>query len=205
MWVAHMTRERVYVHPSAFVAEDAVLGPGTKVWHSAQVREGARIGAECILGKGVYVGERVTIGDRVKIQNGASIYPGAVIEDGVFVGPHVVFTNDRYPRAINADGSLKSEDDWQVGQILVRHGASLGAGSVLIAGITVGRWALVAAGAVVARTVPDHGLVAGNPARLAGSVCVCARRLREERDGTLVCDHCGRRYRCDADGSVALA
>src|SRR6266699_2169315 len=185
MWEPHMTRDRVYVHPSAFVDEDAAIGPGTKVWHMAQVREGARIGAECILGKGAYVGEGVTIGNRVKIQNGASLYPGATVEDGVFIGPHVVFTNDRHPRAVNADGSLKSEDDWQLDEILVKEGASLGA--------------------VVVRSVPDHGLVAGNPARLIGSVCVCARRLREEQEGKLVCDQCGRRYRCDADGSVEPA
>ena len=200
-----MSRDGVYVHPSAFVADDAELGPGTKVWHLAQVREGARIGAECILGKGAYVGEGVRIGSRVKIQNGASVYPGATLEDGVFVGPHVSFTNDRHPRAINADGSLKTEDDWELGKIVVRQGAALGAGSVLIAGVTVGRWALVAAGAVVVHDVPDHGLVAGNPARLIGSVCVCARRLHEEDEGMLACRHCGRKYRCDADGSVRPA
>jgi UDP-2-acetamido-3-amino-2,3-dideoxy-glucuronate N-acetyltransferase len=200
-----MTRDPAYIHPSAFVAEDATLGPGTKVWHMAQVREGARIGSECILGKGAYVGEHVTIGDRVKIQNGASIYPGATVEDGVFVGPHVCFTNDRHPRAINADGSLKTDEDWELGKILVREGASLGASSVLIAGVTVGRWGLVAAGAVVVRDVPDHGLVAGNPARLIGSVCVCARRLREMGEGTLICDRCGREYRGDPDGSVRPA
>jgi UDP-2-acetamido-3-amino-2,3-dideoxy-glucuronate N-acetyltransferase len=200
-----MTPDGAYIHPSAFVAEDAEIGPGTKVWHGAQVREGARLGAECILGKGAYVGEGVRIGDRVKIQNGASIYPGATVEDGVFVGPHVCFTNDRHPRAINADGSLKSEDDWELGTIVVRQGASLGAGSILIAGVTVGRWALVAAGAVVARDVPDHGLVAGNPARLVGHVCVCARRLREESEGSLVCSHCGRRYRGESGGSVVPA
>jgi acetyltransferase-like isoleucine patch superfamily enzyme len=200
-----MTRDPAYIHPSAFVADDARLGPGTKVWHLAQVREGARIGAECILGKGAYVGEHVTIGDRVKIQNGASIYPGATVENGVFVGPHVCFTNDRHPRAINADGSLKTEEDWELGRILVREGASLGASSVLIAGVTIGKWALVAAGAVVVRDVPDHGLVAGNPARLIGSVCVCARRLREAGEGALLCDQCGREYGCDPDGSVRPA
>lgn len=200
-----MALDRAHVHPSAFVAADAKLGPGTKVWHLAQVREGARVGAGCILGKGAYVGEHVIIGDRVKIQNGASIYPGATVEDGVLVGPHVCFTNDRYPRAVNPDGSLKTQDDWELGKILVKEGASLGAASVLIAGVTVGRWALVAAGSVVLRDVPDHGLVAGNPARLIGSVCLCARRLREAGDGALVCDSCGRSYRCDAAGSVRPA
>jgi UDP-2-acetamido-3-amino-2,3-dideoxy-glucuronate N-acetyltransferase len=196
------TRDSAYVHPSAFVAEDAELGSGTKVWHLAQVREGARIGEECILGKGAYVGEGVRLGNRVKVQNGASIYPGATVEDGVLVGPHVCFTNDRYPRAINADGSLKSSGDWELGRILVREGASLGAASVLIAGVTVGRWAMVAAGAVVSHDVPDFGLVAGNPARRIGSVCACGHRLRETGANQLSCPHCGTVYRCESDGSV---
>lgn len=191
------------IHPTAVVAGDAELGPGTRVWHFAQVREGARIGSDCVLAKDVYVGEGVRIGDRVKIQNGASIYPGATVEDGVFIGPHVCFTNDRYPRAINADGSLKSASDWELTPILVREGASLGAASVLIAGVTIGRWALVAGGAVVTHDVPDYGLVAGNPARLAGHVCVCAHRLRGAGPALLVCDHCGSTYRIAADGTVS--
>ena len=193
----------MYVHETAFVADDAELGPGTMVWHLAQIREGARIGADCILGKGAYVGEGVRIGSRVKIQNGASIYSGATIEDGVFVGPHVCFTNDRHPRAINPDGSAKAADDWELGTILVRYGASLGAGSILVAGITVGRWALVAAGSVVVRDVPDHGLVAGNPAREIGLVCVCARRLPDVAEGRTVCGHCGRTY-VSAGDSIML-
>lgn len=190
------------MHPSAFVAEDAELGSGTKVWHLAQVREGASIGAECILGKGAYVGEGVRLGNRVKVQNGVSIYSGATVEDGVFIGPHVCFTNDRYPRAINADGSLKSSDDWEIGRILVREGASLGAACVLIAGVTVGRWAMVAAGAVVSHDVPDFGLVAGNPARRIGSVCVCGHRLREAGADRLTCASCHAAYRCGPDGTV---
>jgi acetyltransferase-like isoleucine patch superfamily enzyme len=191
-----------YVHPSAFVAEDATLGSGTKVWHMAQVRERASIGAECILGKGAYVGEGVRLGNRVKVQNGVSIYSGATVEDGVFIGPHVCFTNDRYPRAINADGSLKTSDDWEIGRILVREGASLGAACVLIAGVTVGRWAMVAAGAVVSHDVPDFGLVAGNPARRIGSVCVCGHRLREAGAGRLTCESCHAVYSCGPDGTV---
>ncbi len=192
-----------YVHPSAFVDAGARIGPGTKVWHLAQVRERAVIGAECILGKGVYVGEGVHIGRRVKIQNGVSIYPGATVEDGVFIGPHVCFTNDRHPRAVNPDGSVQTADQWEVSPILVREGASLGAACVLVAGITVGRWAMVAAGAVVTKDVPDHGLVAGNPARSIGSVCVCGRRLREASAGRLTCARCGRAYRVDAGGSIS--
>ena len=191
------------IHPTAVVAEDAELGPGTRVWHFVQVREGARIGSDCVLGKDVYVGEGVRIGDRVKVENGASIFAGATIEDGVFVGPHVCFTNDRHPRAVNPDGSLKSAHDWEVGKILVRDGASIGAASVLIAGITIGRWALVAAGSVVTHDVPDHGLVAGNPARLAGHVCVCAHRLTASGPHRLVCGHCGRSYAQSADGTVS--
>jgi UDP-2-acetamido-3-amino-2,3-dideoxy-glucuronate N-acetyltransferase len=193
----------VYVHPSAFVSTDAKIGPGTKVWHLAQVRERASIGAECILGKGVYVGEGVQIGSRVKIQNGVSIYPGATVEDGVFIGPHVCFTNDRHPRAVNPDGSVQTADQWEISPILVREGASLGAACVLVAGIIVGRWAMVAAGAVVTRDVPDHALVAGNPARRMGSVCVCGRRLHEASAGRLTCANCGRAYRSDASGSIS--
>ena len=195
-------KDNVYVHPTAFVASDANIGPGTKVWHLAQVREGATIGAECILGKGVYVGEGVQIGSRVKIQNGVSIYPGATVEDGVFIGPHVCFTNDRHPRAVNPDGSVQAAGQWELSPIRVRQGASLGGAVVLVAGVTVGRWALVAAGAVVTKDVPDYGMVAGNPARRIGSVCVCGRRLRELSAGRLSCAHCGATYRCEEDGSV---
>lgn len=195
----------VTVHPTAFVEDGAAVGAGTKVWHFAQVRSGARVGSECILGKGVYIGEGVQIGDRVKIQNGVSIYPGATVEDGVFIGPHVCFTNDRHPRAINPDGSLKSADDWEIGRIVVRAGASLGANSTLIAGITVGRWALVAGGSVVTKDVPDFGLVAGNPARLVGHVCTCSRRLREDGPGRLVCPSDGSTFRIAPDGTVSQA
>jgi UDP-2-acetamido-3-amino-2,3-dideoxy-glucuronate N-acetyltransferase len=166
------------VHPTAEVSSEAILGEGTRVWHQAQVREGARIGRNCIVGKGVYVDFHVTIGDNVKIQNGCYVYHGATLEDGVFLGPGVILTNDKHPRAINPDGSLKTDSDWVVGQILVKRGASLGAGAIVLPSVTVGAFAMVGAGSVVARDVPEHGLVYGNPARLAGFVCSCGEKLK---------------------------
>jgi UDP-2-acetamido-3-amino-2,3-dideoxy-glucuronate N-acetyltransferase len=187
----------IVIHPTADVSPGAALGRGTKVWHQAQVREGAVIGQNCILAKGVYVDFGVRIGDNVKIQNGSSVYHGVTLEDGVFVGPHVVFTNDVLPRAVNPDGSLKSDADWEVAATLVREGASIGAGTAVVAGVTIGRWALVGAGAVVTRDVPDFGLVYGNPARLAGYVCEVGHKLEssEELDGSVIffCRACNRR------------
>ncbi len=171
-----------YIHPSADVAADAVIGDDTKVWHLVQIRSGARIGRECIFGRGVYVDAHVAIGDRVKVQNYVSIYEGVTIEDGVFVGPHVVFTNDKQPRAINPDGSPKGATDWTIARTLVREGASLGANSTIVCGIAIGRWAMIGAGSVVTRDVPDYGLVVGNPARLLGYVCKCGERVPDGQD-----------------------
>jgi acetyltransferase-like isoleucine patch superfamily enzyme len=182
------------IHDTAEVSADAVIGPGTSIWNQSQVRERARIGAGCIIGKNVYVDVDVVIGDNVKIQNNVSLYHGVTVEDGVFVGPHVCFTNDRLPRAINRDGSLKTDDDWEVSPILVRRGAALGAASVILPGVTVGRWALVGAGSVVTADVPDHTLVAGNPARRRGSACPCGQPLRDAADGKPFsgpCPRCG--------------
>jgi len=170
----------LFIHSTAIVSPQAHVGEGTKIWHQAQVREGATLGRNCILGKGAYIDSNVTVGDNVKIQNGASVYHGVTLEDGVFAGPGVVLTNDKFPRAINPDGTLKSDDDWEVSPTLVRRGASLGAGAVILPGVTIGQFAMVAAGAVVTRDVPDYGLVMGNPARLRGFVCTCGRRLQEE-------------------------
>ncbi len=166
-----------FAHDTSSIAPDAVVGDRTQIWQHCQVREGAVIGEECILGKGVYVDARVHIGNRVKIQNYVSIYEGVTMEDGVFCGPHCVFTNDRQPRAINPDGSLKRADDWTIAPTLVRTGAAIGANATVVCGITIGRWAMVGAGAVVTRDVPDYGLVYGNPARLCGFVCPCGARL----------------------------
>ena len=192
----------VRIHPTAEVSDQAEIGPGTSIWHQSQVRERARIGRNCILSKGVYVCAGAVIGDNVKVQNYVSIYHGVTIEDGVFCGPHCVFTNDKWPRAINADGSPKSADDWEVTPTLVKRGASIGANAVIICGVTIGQWAMIGSGSVVSRDVPDYGLVWGNPARLYGFVCPCGQRLsgghgakvEEQTAGDLValtCQKCG--------------
>ena len=186
---------KVMVHPSAEVSPEAKIGDGTRIWSGVQVREGAVIGRECNIGKDVYIDKGVVIGDRVKIQNRASLYRGLTVEDGVFVGPHVAFTNDRYPRTITRDGRVQTDDDWQVEATLVRHGASIGAGCVVVSGVTVGRWAMVGAGSVVTHDVPDQALVRGNPARVAGYVCECGKRLDLDA-------WAADRWRCPACGAT---
>lgn len=179
-----------YIHPSAEVAADAVIGQDTKVWHLVQIRPGARIGRECVFGRGVYIDAGVRIGDRVKVQNYVSVYEGVAIENGVFVGPNAVFTNDKVPRAVNPDGSLKGATDWKISHTLVKEGAALGANCTIICGVTIGAWAMVGAGAVVTKDVPDYGLVVGNPAQLIGYVCKCGERLPADADPAVYeCDH----------------
>lgn len=191
-----MTETTYFVHPAAEVEPRAEIGAGTRIWRQAHVRDHARIGEQCNIGKGVFVDAHVRIGSRVKIQNHVSIFEGVTIEDGVFIGPHVCFTNDLFPRAVTPDGALKSADDWKITPTLVRYGASLGAGSVIRCGITIGRFALVGAGSVVTHDVPDFALVYGNPARVQGYVCRCARRFArvETRGSHLIgwCDRCRR-------------
>lgn len=185
----------VRIHPTADVSADAKIGEGTSIWHHCQVRPGVQIGENCILGKGVYVDADVCIGSNVKIQNYVSVYHGVTVEDGVFIGPHVCFTNDLRPRAINPDGSLKGATDWIVSETVVGKGAALGANSTIRCGIRIGEWAMVGSGSVVTRDVPAYGVVFGNPARLRGFVCPCGADLEKQSvDGDTVkavCPSCG--------------
>jgi acetyltransferase-like isoleucine patch superfamily enzyme len=195
------------VHATADIEADVSVGPNTSIWNRAQIRTGARIGAECIIGRDAFIDEGVVLGDRVKVQNAALVYHGVTVEDGVFIGPNAILTNDRYPRAVTPDGELARADDWTVSPIVLHTGCSIGAGAVVVAGVDVGRFATVGAGAVVTRSVVDQALMAGNPARRLGWVCICGARLLEASghpvpaepekyaiDPTLHCPRCGRRY-----------
>ncbi len=166
-----------FIHPTAEVEAGAVIGEGTKIWHLCHIRRDARIGDACVLGRGVFVDAGVQIGSRVKIQNYVSVFHGVTIEDGVFIGPHVCFTNDMWPRAVNPDLSLKAADDWVLVETRVRVGAAIGANSTIVCGVTIGRWAMVGAGSVVTKDVPDYALVVGNPARIIGYVTASGRRV----------------------------
>jgi acetyltransferase-like isoleucine patch superfamily enzyme len=180
------------VKDTAQVDPTAELGDGTTVWELAQVRERATLGAGCIVGRGAYVGTGVKIGDNVKLQNYALVYEPAVLGDGVFIGPAAVLTNDEFPRSVDPDGNLKRGSDWHAVAVTVGDGASIGARAVCVAPVTIGRWALVAAGAVVTRDVPDYALVAGVPARRIGWVGEAGVRLVDD----------GGQWRCPQTGAT---
>ena len=179
---------------SADVDPRARLGDGTRVWHLAQIREDAVVGAHCTIGRGAYIGPGVRLGDNVKLQNYALVYEPARLGDGVFIGPAAVLTNDEYPRAVTPEGRLKSGDDWHAVGVVVGEGASIGARAVCVAPVTVGRWALVAAGAVVVKDVPDFALVVGVPARQHGWVGRAGVPLQPKGDATFACPSTGAEY-----------
>lgn len=182
------------IHATADVAASAQIGKGAAIWHYAQVREDCVIGENVIVGRGVYVGNGVRIGANSKIQNYALIYEPAVLEDGVFIGPGAILTNDEYPRAINPDGSQKSGSDWEATGVTIREGASIGAGSICVAPVEIGAWALVAAGSTVTKNVPAFALVAGVPAKRIRWVGKAGVPLADEGAGQFVCPRTGARY-----------
>jgi acetyltransferase-like isoleucine patch superfamily enzyme len=189
------------IAPGADVEDGSSIGAGSTVWQLAAIRSGASIGEGCVIGRGAYIGPGVVMGDRCKVQNHALIYEPAVLEDGVFVGPAVVFTNDTFPRAITPDGRLKTADDWHAVGVTVRTGASIGARAVCIAPVVIGRWATVAAGAVVVKDVADFALVAGVPARRIGWVGPAGFPLQPQGEGDFVCPETGDTF-VEENGSL---
>lgn len=190
----------VKIHSSADVSESAVIGGETSVWHLAQVREDAVIGRNCIIGRGAYVGSGVHVGANSKIQNYALVYEPASIGSGVFIGPGAVLTNDTYPRAITPEGSVKSASDWEATGVTIQDGASIGAHSTCVAPVTIGAWAVVAAGAVVTKDVKPFSLVAGVPAKHVGWVGPAGKRLTVSQ-GVLSCPVTGEGFQ-EIDGNL---
>ncbi len=189
------------VMSSADVDATAHLGDDSVIWHLSQVREGAVLGAECVIGRGAYIGPGVHLGAGCKVQNYALVYEPARLADGVFIGPAAVLTNDEHPRAITPDGSLKTSTDWRPVGVTLERGASIGARAVCVAPVRIGAWASVGAGAVVTRDVPDYALVVGVPARQIGWVGAAGVRLVADQNhpGQWVCPRTGAAYLCDGD------
>jgi UDP-2-acetamido-3-amino-2,3-dideoxy-glucuronate N-acetyltransferase len=188
------------VHESSYVDEGCEIGAGTKIWHFSHVMTGARIGRACNIGQNVVISPQVVIGDNVKIQNNVSVYTGVILEDDVFCGPSMVFTN-----VVNPRSHVSRKDEYR--QTLVRRGASLGANSTIVCGHTIGRYAFVAAGAVVTRDVPDYALAVGNPARVTGWMCACGIKLAagSRPPERAVCGACGSEYRGEGTTLLSVA
>jgi UDP-2-acetamido-3-amino-2,3-dideoxy-glucuronate N-acetyltransferase len=196
----------VMIAKSADVDAEALIGTNTKVWHLAQVRGGARVGANCVIGRGAYVGAGAVVGDNCKIQNYALVYEPAELGDGVFIGPAAVLTNDEYPRAVNADGSAKDASDWTAVGVQVGNGAAIGARAVCVAPVRIGAWALVAAGAVVTKDVPDYALMVGVPARRIGWAGPAGRPLHQVdgAEGLWQCPVTGAKFQQSDDTLVEI-
>ena len=173
-----------YVHESSYVDENVIIGDGTKVWHFCHIQQGARIGRNCSLGQNVNISNNVVIGNNVKIQNNVSVYEGVELEDYVFCGPSCVFTNDLTPRSKYPKGQQSYV------KTIVKYGASIGANATVVCGHTIGKWALIASGAVVTKDVPDYALMAGVPAKQIGWVCECGALLKLG----FRCHNCNREY-----------
>jgi UDP-2-acetamido-3-amino-2,3-dideoxy-glucuronate N-acetyltransferase len=190
-----MSSDSLHIHPTAVVDSSAAVGPGTRIWHFAQIREGASIGANCVIGKDVYIDKNVRVGDGVKIQNGVSVYEGVTLEDGVFLGPYCSFTNDLYPRSFSKE--------WKLIPTLIKRGASVGSNATILCGVTLGQYSMVAAGAVLSEDTLPFGLYVGSPGRLKGFVSRAGHEMRLALDehGSLVyeCAETGERLRISFD------
>ncbi|MEN6560333.1 MAG: acyltransferase [Acidobacteriota bacterium] len=195
-----MSDPSYFVHGSSFIDENVRIGEGTKIWHFSHIQSGARIGRHCVLGQNVNVSNNVVIGDFVKIQNNVSVYEGVTLEDYVFCGPSAVFTNIQSPRCKYPQVGSKFYR-----KTLVREGASLGANCTILCGVTIGRHAMIGAGSVVTKDVPDFALVVGVPAKQAGWVSEAGERLEFDRDGHAYCSKSKVHYRLEGDGIRKIA
>jgi len=181
-------RKGIYIHPTSLVDDQARIGQGTKIWQFCTIQGGAVIGSGCVISQNVYIEGRTRIGDRVKIKNNVSIYELVELEDDVFCGPSMVFTN-----VINPRSHWPRKEEFR--KTLVRRGATIGANATVVCGVTIGKYALVGAGSVVTKNIPDYALVYGNPASPHGWVCMCGTTLEEfDREGRTRCSLCGRDY-----------
>lgn len=192
-----MIHPSVFIHESAYADEGCIIGEGTKVWHFSHIMPDARLGRHCTVGQNVFIARNVVIGDGAKIQNNVSVYEGVICEDEVFLGPSMVFTN-----VINPRSAVERKDEYK--KTLVKKGATIGANATIVCGTIIGQYALVGAGAVVTRDVPDFGLVLGNPARRVGWVSRNGQRLPEpDANGLMACPATGEEYKL-SDGKVEL-
>lgn len=187
-----MAKIVVKIHSTAEVSSKAKIALGTTIWHNSHIRANTTIGKNCIIGQGVYIDRGIVIGNNVKIQNYSSIYSHAILEDGVFVGPYTCLTNDKNPRSINPDAKIKEEQDWKKGKIIIRKGASIGAGTIILPDIEIGEFAMIGAGSIVSKNIPAYALAVGSPARIKGFVCKCGVILTRKiiKPKTLVCKVC---------------
>ena len=192
---------KVYIDPTAIIDKSVKLGNGTKIWHFVHIMKDAKLGTNCTVADYVHIGKGVTVGNNVKLENRATLYEGVTIEDNVFVGPHVTFTNDLYPRSSNPD--------WKILSTLVKKGSSIGAGSVIICGITIGENAMIGASSTVTKDVPPHSLIYGNPARIRGFICKCSKKLLpvEQTDNLVLmkCSSCKVRYKIPIKDYLAIS
>jgi len=186
--------QQYFKHESAYIDDNVEIGEGTKVWHFSHIQKGSRIGRNCVLGQNVNVGNNVVIGNNCKIQNNVSIYEGVTLEDYVFCGPSMVFTNILNPRCKYPQAG----SEYYI-KTLVKEGASIGANATIVCGNKIGRHAIIGAGAVVTKDVPNHALLVGNPAKIIGWVSEGGKRLEFNKEGIAHCEKSGKRYRLESD------
>ncbi len=194
----------IFIHPTAIVEGSTRIEKEVRIWQFSHVRQRASIGSSTIIGSYVYIGEDVLIGSNCKVQSGSRIYEGSLLESGVFIGPGAILTNDRYPRAVNPDGSQKTQKDWNLVGVRIKQGASIGAGAVCVAPVEIGEWAIVAAGSIVTRDVPAYALVSGSPARFLKWVGRAGFPLEQQSDGTFRCPKTEQLYEINADMKLGL-